>query len=1589
MNNYGPGVSRVLSPVGRQWLDVIWQQGKPPLDSELNLLQDMAANWSQIVVLRGTPSGWLGNEVNTDADLVTNPNWSNWWQFGQQNTGEQAAFMWAVVNGWLIPVTGTRTGFPPGSPNNSTTTNVIAMNPPPSNSGDNRIDNVFLEAYLARVPPNPSTLNKPAASAIYTYGNVEGGYSYLPDDLQDPAVGAETTERVQLQYRIRVVDGLVGFTTNPDGFDPTVVFGQGAAAAPSTYNFQNMREALGDPGLWRAGDGSVTAQTALGTVDGYTYAISLAAVFRRNSVSWLGDPSPNLNGGFNRNITAVDRTGIQTYTTVPTTAAAMTNTSSSVGLVTIAGIPLPISPSVPVLIQIGDELMTYTGITGTTLTGITRGVNSSRAEFHAAGSTVTILSGRPDGLFADQIAKTDILDLRHVVNPNGFNYDALLRSNLNRLVRGDLRANWKRTGAGPQGPFVLYQDKVVNTGGGVALGVTRLDGPDDIRENFSDAAVPQSILFIATPSGTAPIPPVPAVDVSSSWDLELTINATLQSVANSFNPGDQLTIPITQFQNGFPAGDTDQVRFINDGIPSAVVIRVDGQTTPLPTTAYTVTPANPIPGQNLVITFNSTFPATVTGQLYITANVQYGPGRGVARRPDSFHGVAFESPSNPGLLYRPTGVPQTYNPMHVGWSALRSSDLNTVYKGLIPVTTEAYADPGSKTLVLQPFRTIGMPLFATLDGTSANVNTPTGTITTYSTGVSNGSMTFRDTVSAPFVPNENPVPPLSYAIVINDGPQPGRYTFVSNALSGSVGVVGASATVTTTISQLGVVSVGDILQFASQTNTQYTVAAVSPTQIVLSTSYTGSNASTTAYDQSFVVVDRPIPTTLLASGNPVFTVSASVTVSTSVSLVGTLVAGSGIQFASQPNTQYTVQSLTASTITLTSAYTGSAGATAASYTVTYSVQPSQGLMPKFDQFGAAKWGQTDPLNLFSSGNISSYNPAAVANLYVQMPRNLVPAWGEYHVPILPADQGDFAEGVNYMSNSTKGAPPRADADKNFVPYVSANGGGITYQTFSTSTLAPIAPATYNRAFSFGGLTIGGMQQFTDARGLGRQGLQLPPFYGIARLFAVYEAVDYTTNGSAYDPNTRNPIAGKATNLLRQNMPGPTFWVEIDADGDSTFILNAASIDITRSPNPIASFAAANYVIEANIFGFDRGFFDLTKEARLVMTAPSPPTSGGGTTRSQAVSVTRSSNIGISVNGPATVLPGPLSVADAVVINYSRVPYMGDAWGSQTNYIDIPYTPGPLLTGNAFQLVSTQLNQAALTRPNQKLLEVLASVGFVTTLGTGRPVGETAVPPDWGINDIGYEDPSQYPPTTNTQARPTTLVGDFIGDDASIEIGSDILGMTERLPLGALFRDKDFRGESFGSSLSGPFVMIDSVQGGLLGSLEVATNREQTEAFVISVDLALGQPGDLLVHVDGNQANYSILTNYRVNRGGSVFTASGPRPGGELATILDQVVSPTGHTNVLVGRAFLVRNSVTDIGSSEVSAGDELMMLIVTSVQRLTDTDQHLAECIIGTNGSLEGYSAADLYRIFGHPLANDNVRTDINPATIILSPRAF
>jgi uncharacterized protein DUF3383 len=65
------------------------------------------------------------------------------------------------------------------------------------------------------------------------------------------------------------------------------------------------------------------------------------------------------------------------------------------------------------------------------------------------------------------------------------------------------------------------------------------------------------------------------------------------------------------------------------------------------------------------------------------------------------------------------------------------------------------------------------------------------------------------------------------------------------ALAGTFHVIAGNPTVATTSSQVSAVAVGDSLQFVSQLNTFYTVAAVSATTITLSVPYAGTTASAT------------------------------------------------------------------------------------------------------------------------------------------------------------------------------------------------------------------------------------------------------------------------------------------------------------------------------------------------------------------------------------------------------------------------------------------------------------------------------------------------------------------------------------------------------------------------------------------------------------------------------------------------------------------------------------------------------------------------------------------------------------------------
>ena len=288
--NYGPLVSGYLPTDMHAWETAVFQSGKPVLDQELNLAQDIGDSLSP----SSTPSGWLSGDFLRASD----PTPSIFTQVFTSNALRIPNLL-ALVNGWTIPVIHTNSNA--GSGQN---VNQLDLGAGPAGAGAQRTDIVVLEVWRRLIAPAPSGDGKSPSGLIWLLGNVKLGATDdaaldLPDDLIDAHVGAETTKRVQIQYRLRVIQG-VDLFTYPRGLDdPSVVAHSipAAALAPdgvaTVFGYANMGAVLGDHGLWRAGDGNPL--NTLGTVDGFMYAIPLMAIFRRNTAAFAKDT--NNNGG--------------------------------------------------------------------------------------------------------------------------------------------------------------------------------------------------------------------------------------------------------------------------------------------------------------------------------------------------------------------------------------------------------------------------------------------------------------------------------------------------------------------------------------------------------------------------------------------------------------------------------------------------------------------------------------------------------------------------------------------------------------------------------------------------------------------------------------------------------------------------------------------------------------------------------------------------------------------------------------------------------------------------------------------------------------------------------------------------------------------------------------------------------------------------------------------------------------------------------------------------------------------------------------------------------------------------------------------
>jgi len=532
-----------MDAFARQFSAVVWQKGKPPLDSELNLMSLEAWESLRQVVRTMVPSGFFMDPTRADVDFQFNPNWANRFRLGNprtptgmQESPETQPVVWANVNGWVLPIAGTQI---------DDLSNVISLMAPPES--DTRIDYVFLEAWQTRVDANPSTANKPEATKIFKYGNVLFGGTNIDDDLEDPTIGYDTTARIQVQYRLRVHGGGVGngstVTLNvyPDGLGDPYIYGQGTFASPVALlgAFENMRTELGDPSLWRAGNGD--PDNSFGTVDGYVYAIPVCAIFRRGSNDYSavqhGGGNPTHNGSF-------DRMPMATHAPNPTSRELQTPLLTSIMLSTDLVIhtdPLLLGASglddpymqadlSHVFLVIDNEIVGVSAVdtnTGDiTIPAGGRGRFGTAAAGHLLGAPIKFYNNRPDGLFADEIARQDVLDLRHAINAQDWDYNRLLAHNVAALTKGTLKSAWKQESKGTTiGPVIHEVDSLL-AGSAIATPnyTTRVDGPDGIRTVWSDAAALQTDVTIMCDNeatqdqGTVGITTDP-FDVNVTWDV--------------------------------------------------------------------------------------------------------------------------------------------------------------------------------------------------------------------------------------------------------------------------------------------------------------------------------------------------------------------------------------------------------------------------------------------------------------------------------------------------------------------------------------------------------------------------------------------------------------------------------------------------------------------------------------------------------------------------------------------------------------------------------------------------------------------------------------------------------------------------------------------------------------------------------------------------------------------------------------------------------------------------------------------------------------------------------------------------------------
>jgi len=1454
--DFGNGVSRTLTAIKRQFSSVVWQAGKPPLDSEANLGNQIAWENLRQLVRAMMPSGFILDPTRSLEDFQFDPQWANLFKFGnprvpqgELETPEEDPVIWANVNGWILPVVGTQVT------EEGDLSNWIKLYPPPET--DRRIDFLFLEAWQCRVDPNPSEVNKPNASTLWKYGNVLYGGTNLTDDLEDPSIGMETTGRIQVQYRLRVfggaaagVGGSVALEVHPDGLGDPNILGQGTADDPIPgFSFDNMREDLGDPGLWRAGDGD--AGNALGTIDGYTYAIPIAAIFRRNSkvyqaVTDAGDPEQN--GGFERTPNSkhlpIPLDGAQPLPVAtlaedlsPTAAAGVSDATISVSNLEGSGWDDPQHTLSNIFILIDGEIMGISAVddvAGTvTIPAGGRGRWGTAAVGHSAGASLQFFNTRPDGLYSDEIAQQDVLDLRHGVNANDWDFKRLLEHNVAALAKNELRSAWKDAAAGDTQGVTVNEVDYLWAGRPGPLDppnhTEALDGPDGIRYIWSDGAViqPEVTLLLdneaSQDDNKVGFNVTDTFDTNTNWDVGADFKPSgFMNVANLadtdgwvngtslffFLGGDDGThgargtfrdgstravravMPREYWKSGYPDVDPENgnqypisLRLIDfrafEPAPEAILpeeaARHAGPMYPWRATnfEYPFIALGGLLRNELTKNRSASDLEELSGDIYeIDVGIDFDDGEGIWWSQDDHTGPGTVDIPNfqndPTAISKPLlrGTRTLYGMLtNNGKNSTGSqSEIYVVLYG----DTDSRNNNGAFRVIGAGTASLGLTSSPASAATRIRVEPMSQDFTTFDTATGNNiTVEFRSQEHNSDDTSDYDSNTADLVIVFTDicGKMLSSGTFYGiNAWNPIYNYpweryrLGFGESYDLSLPCGGVEFTYPLqskleISFTLMYHPGRGGSARVPDEIVRFAMVGGLGETLGAYlRQSPASLDLTFPN---MPTNETYWDPAHIQLWNKLPALGWYApnmpsaGGQVVGFTEQDREHELFIDRGSKTIMFRPFRDREMTLKQLSFEDAYFAEIPDCLLGSYQYPNGC---YKDALNLFTQGGSIGGNGKQSA---YAMPREWMPRFGRQDIPYYTDTsngQGPFLPGINHLFVDT------TDTDAHVFHIIggSDNNGspspGVYSMYFTTDT-----PSNYGGSGTFvaawNNLPYYKARKTTDIDdtvlyadeviealnavnssdlGRGLKGIQLPPYLGIARLYGVYDKRDWDTfGGRTFQGNRWEMLSDSAPNLIREDADQQTLFILQDgakdlcsdsmteSEGDHTYIVPSNILDLTRSTHYTdgETFEDLDYVVECCIFGFAKGWIDQNNYVLVRWH------DGSGDPHDDSDEE--------ELEGIHLCIPCPAGYNDQLYNDFNRTVYQGDPYmtrgGEVTVASDYEHRYGQVPISGQYAM-ETPIQQYfdgeyIPQTPNARGFEVLASMDFYTTLGTGKIGGE--------------------------------------------------------------------------------------------------------------------------------------------------------------------------------------------------------------------------------------------------------------------------